>query len=186
MFTLIAYAETVEHAAAASGGIGALGLDLQALLFQILNFAILLGLLRYFAYKPLLKVLSERQAKINEGLTTAEKLTQERAALAEETKKVLTKAREDAADLLQQTKQQVKRLRAEAETAGQAQQQQLLQEGRAQIAHDVEFAKRELKQEMVSLVALATEQMIDVKLDPKKDTALIEQRLESLVKTARN
>lgn len=49
-----------------------LGLDWRLLLSQAVNFLILLVLLRQFAYKPLLKVLKERRAKIEGGLEKAE------------------------------------------------------------------------------------------------------------------
>jgi F-type H+-transporting ATPase subunit b len=48
-----------------------LGLDWKLLLSQAVNFLVLLALLRQFAYKPLLKILKERRAKIEEGLAKA-------------------------------------------------------------------------------------------------------------------
>ena len=48
-----------------------LGLDWKLLLSQAVNFLLLLFLLRKFAYLPLLKILKERRARIEEGLAKA-------------------------------------------------------------------------------------------------------------------
>ena len=50
----------------------ALGLNLPQLIAQIVNFAILLIILRLTLYKPILKMLDERKQKIAEGLNAAE------------------------------------------------------------------------------------------------------------------
>ncbi len=48
-----------------------LGLDWRLLLSQAANFLILLIVLRLFAYKPLIPMLKERRAKIEDGLAKA-------------------------------------------------------------------------------------------------------------------
>ncbi|OGZ02335.1 MAG: hypothetical protein A2946_02465 [Candidatus Liptonbacteria bacterium RIFCSPLOWO2_01_FULL_53_13] len=48
-----------------------LGIDWKLLLSQAVNFGLLIIALRAFAYKPLVALLNERRAKIEEGLTKA-------------------------------------------------------------------------------------------------------------------
>jgi F-type H+-transporting ATPase subunit b len=50
----------------------ALGLNLPQLIAQVVNFFVLLFILRLVAYKPILKMLDERKQKIAEGLNAAE------------------------------------------------------------------------------------------------------------------
>lgn len=50
---------------------GQLGIDWRLLLSQAANFALLLIVLSIFVYKPLLKLMHDRQNKINEGLVKA-------------------------------------------------------------------------------------------------------------------
>ena len=50
----------------------ALGLNLPQLIAQVVNFFVLLFVLRLVAYKPILKMLDERKQKIAEGLNAAE------------------------------------------------------------------------------------------------------------------
>jgi len=49
-----------------------LGIDWQLFLSQAVNFFILLAVLTFFVYKPLMKVLKERTQKIKTGLEKAE------------------------------------------------------------------------------------------------------------------
>ena len=49
-----------------------LGINGKLLLAQIVNFFILLYILKRFAYKPILKVLDDRKEKIEKGLRDAE------------------------------------------------------------------------------------------------------------------
>ena len=50
----------------------ALGLNLPQLIAQVVNFFVLLFILRAVAYKPILKMLDERKQKIAEGLNAAQ------------------------------------------------------------------------------------------------------------------
>ena len=49
-----------------------LGIDWHLLLSQAVNFFLLLVVLRLFVYTPLLKLLHDRRARIEEGLTKAD------------------------------------------------------------------------------------------------------------------
>jgi F-type H+-transporting ATPase subunit b len=72
------------------------GVDWKLLLAQVVNFAILIFLLQRFAYKPVIKMLDERRAKIKEGIE-ASAASKQKLAEAEETKKeILVKAENDA------------------------------------------------------------------------------------------
>lgn len=48
------------------------GVNWKLLLIQAVNFGLLLAILSYFLYKPVLKIIDERREKIAEGVRTAE------------------------------------------------------------------------------------------------------------------
>jgi len=48
------------------------GLDWRLLIIQAFNFAILLGVLWYFLYRPVLRIIDERRKKVAEGVRIAE------------------------------------------------------------------------------------------------------------------
>jgi len=52
---------------------GAFGLDWRLLVINLINFGVLLAVLWYFLYAPVLKLLEDRRAKIAKGLDDAHK-----------------------------------------------------------------------------------------------------------------
>lgn len=54
----------------------AFGVNWKLLLVQAVNFGLLLSVLTYFLYKPVLRIIDERQRKIAEGVKTAEAAAQ--------------------------------------------------------------------------------------------------------------
>jgi len=67
-----------------------LGIDWQLLIAEIINFVILLLILKRFLYKPFLRLLEQRRVKIEEGIKKAEeaeKSLQKIRALSEEVRK---------------------------------------------------------------------------------------------------
>jgi len=86
-----------------------LDLNVSTIFFQTLNFFILLGILRYFLYRPLLQVMRQREeaiaARVRDAEERGEKADAERQALAVETARVhdeaeqiLAAARAEAAE----------------------------------------------------------------------------------------
>lgn len=61
-----------------------MGIDWKTLIFQIINLLVLIWLLKHFLYQPVLKMLKERQALIDEQINRARQAAQN--AIAEEVK----------------------------------------------------------------------------------------------------
>ena len=66
--------EAARETEAATGPIGALGINLKLFIAQLINFAVILLVLWRFAYKPLLAIMKERQKKIEDSLDNAKKI----------------------------------------------------------------------------------------------------------------
>ncbi|MDA8596714.1 F0F1 ATP synthase subunit B [Candidatus Pacebacteria bacterium] len=76
--------------------IEAFGIDARLIVIQIINFALLAFLLSYFLYKPLMRVLDEREAKITQGIKDAEAAAAERSNAEDEKRAILTDAHKEA------------------------------------------------------------------------------------------
>jgi len=70
-----------------------LGINLPTLLAQVVNFAILLGLLYLVAYKPIMRILDERSRKIRESMEQTELIKQQAERAREEVKEQLAHRR---------------------------------------------------------------------------------------------
>ena len=155
-----------------------LGIDTKLLIAQVVNFVLLLLILKRYAYKPVLRMLDERSKKIEKGLADAEAAEKKLALSLEEEKKILVSARDEArgivaasqiagkkrdADMLEATKQKIDKMIAEADNHLAEEQKKLL---------------REAKAELASVVISATERVLLEKMNPKLDQAIIEKALQ--------
>ncbi len=176
---LIEAALAAEPAVRSPEGIAALGLDVRGLIFQIINFGILLLLLYRFAYKPLLRFLQERQQTIDESVRTAKQIERTRELVEEQQHTMLARARQEAEKIIDKSEQQAQAIREQAEVTGQTAAKHLEEQAQATIARETAEAKKQLKQEVLELVALASSRILMEKIDAAKDRALIEQSVRA-------
>ena len=94
----------ITTAEAASGKNPLVALTPGLYIWTIITFLLLLYLLAKFAWKPLLKMLEERENLIKSSLDDAEKAKLELERLNEESEKIMAKARVEAQEILAEGK----------------------------------------------------------------------------------
>ena len=112
------------------------GLETKLFIAQIVNFAILLFILKKFLYKPITQMLEERRNKIKQGLDDAENA--HKALLDADTQKIaiLKTAKTDADKILENVK-------ASSETL----KQKSAEDAKKQASEIIETAKKQAKDE---------------------------------------
>lgn len=173
-----AAATATEHAAEAPGGIAALGLNVQAFLFQLITFVIVFVILRQFVFKKLVKTLDDRRDAVEKSIKHAAE-TEEKLKKAEETiAGMLADGRKQADEVLAAAHKEAAHMVEEAETKAVKRAEHIVAEAKNSMDVEVAKAREALKAETVQLVAAATEQIVQQKLDPAKDAALIQAALK--------
>ena len=89
------------------------GLDLSLLIVQVINFGVLLIGLWWFLYRPAIKVIDERRARIAEGVENADRAEQRLSDIESERDDVLAQASSDASEIVKHAKE-----RAEEQASG--------------------------------------------------------------------
>jgi len=84
--------------------IEAFGIDAKLIVVQIINFTILVAVLSYFLYKPVLKVLADREEKIKQGIKDAEAAAAAKAAAEDEKQAVLSAAHKEAEQVAERSR----------------------------------------------------------------------------------
>lgn len=160
------------------GGLADLGINLPVLVAQIVNVAILFGLLYLVAYKPIMRMLDERSRRIKESMKQADDIKEQAAHAEEEVKKQLEAASSEgqarivhAVKIGEEVKQKAQQeARQEAET--------LIARARTEIQRERDEAIDELRKEVADLTILAAGKVIDRSLDKKAHRQLIDKVLE--------
>jgi len=158
-------------------GIAALGIDPLAILLQAGTFLILFFLIKKYALQKIVDGLDGRRQKIEESLKTAEEIERRDRANREETEELLKEARSQADEVLAKAHVESGSIIKAAEAVAGAKAEKVVKDAQAKLDADIVKAKKELKAEMLSLVAQATETVIEEKLDDRKDHALLEKAL---------
>ena len=142
-----------------------LGIDWKLLLAQVVNFGILLFILKRYAYQPMLQLMDERAARIEKGLKDAEAAEQKLRSVEEEEKAILAGARQQAKELLVKTDKAAKERDALKLSETEARVKKLFSDAETKLEDDrarmIEDAKRELSE----TVMLAVEKILKEKTD---------------------
>lgn len=138
----------------------AFGVDWRLLVIQIFNFTLLLALLWYFLYQPVLRVLSERQEKIKKGVEDADRATQRLADADEEKKGILEKANEEASNVVTRSKEhaqeQTAKMVGDAEVRG----ERILEDAARRAEEIKQMAQKESEAEVAKAAVLAAEKIL--------------------------
>lgn len=157
-----------------------LGINLPGLIAQIVNFAVLLIILRMLLYKPILRMLDQRKERIREGLSSADRAA-ERAVEAEaEVQQQLAAGRAEGQALIAQAQQIAERLREERRSQAETEAQALLERARGEIRLERDAAIAQFRREFADLTITAAEKVIGQSLDRQAHQQLIDQTLNDL------
>ncbi len=151
-----------------------LGINGKLLLAQIVNFFVLLWVLKRFAYKPVLEALEERRDKIEKGLADAEKSQKKLIEIEEKEKKILAKARSEAQKIVEQAEQQAKKNQEEILKDANRRVEKSVEDANKKIEEEKNKMLSEVKSEVAKLVALATEKVVGEKINEEKDREIID------------
>lgn len=157
--------------------VDALGLNLPQLLAQIVNFFLLLVILRLTLYKPILRMLDERKQRISEGLNAAELARAEAAQAQANIQDQLDAARREGQDMVANAQNIATRIQAEAREQASRDREAALERARAEIDLERDRAIAELRGEFADITVRAAERVINQSLDRQAHERIIDETL---------
>jgi F-type H+-transporting ATPase subunit b len=169
-------------AESSSSGLSALGVDPKAFLIQLITFGLAYFVLRRYAFGPIIKTLRERREIIENGVKLGEQMQKEKAAFEAKMAELLQGARREADGIIGSAQETAKENIREAEDKARQKAQLILEEADRRIEQETARVRKQLEKELATLVAEATEAVIEEKVDAKKDAALIERALKESAK----
>jgi F-type H+-transporting ATPase subunit b len=152
----------------------------RTLLFQIVNFLVLMGLLYLFLFKPISRFLAERSESIRKDREEAARSRAEAEGRLGEYTGLLSQAKEEIetmkdaakAEMVQQRQKTVKEAKEEAG--------RLIDEAKQEIELQVRSARQELRKEVVDLSAALAEKLLKRSLREEDQHSLILDSLDQL------
>jgi F-type H+-transporting ATPase subunit b len=173
---------TTEVAGASGGGIQSLGIDAKLLAAQIINFVILLLILRQFVYKPLMAILEKRRLDIERSLKQAEETEHRSQAMQVEHVQQIEKTKAEATAIIEKAKQAAEVMRVEMLEASRQESEKILARAQEEISRQKDKMLSEAKQDIGALVIAATEKIISKEIDASVQERLVAEAINGLKK----
>lgn len=158
------------------------GINPLLLLAQIVNFLILLLLLKKFMYKPILKVLDERREKIAESIKNAEKIELQLQKTEADREKKLEDASKEADKLLKEATKSAQDIISDAELKASLRVDEMMKEGKEVLKNERQKIEQEIKAEISDLVVLSLEKVLNQVIKDKAQKELIKKTVQGIGK----
>ncbi|OLZ10663.1 F0F1 ATP synthase subunit B [Sulfobacillus thermosulfidooxidans] len=153
-------------------------LTLGNMVAGVLQWVILLILLRLYVYKPLLAAMQKRRDTIAKQINDANSLREEAEKLHQEQEALLKQAREDAKTLIAQARregeEEARKIVEQAQREAQYRQKAALEE----IQHERDEALKAIRAQVADLVLMATSKLLERNLDDKDQERYLDQILQ--------
>lgn len=136
------------------------GIDLRLITIQVINFVVLATILTYLLYKPVLKMLNDREAKIKQGLSDAQAAVKARENAEEERKGILETAHKEAGEVGKRAEAYAKDKAAEISAAAEVVAAEKIRLASDRAVALGEEAKRQSEAEIAKIAVLAAERIL--------------------------
>lgn len=168
--------EAAEHAAETN----LLSLHGGLMFWTLVIFVLLLFVLSRYAFKPITAAVVAREAALQKAIDDAKRDREEAARVLAEHRAALDAARGDAQRLIVEGREAGERVRAEITEQARAEQQEMMERVRREIASEKDRAIAELRREAVDLAIRGAGKVIEKNFDDASNRRLVAEFLASV------
>lgn len=152
-----------------------LGINLGYLIVQILNFAILLVVLRAWVYKPLMGMMQKRQEAIEKGLEDARVAAEARENAEKDAAAIITEAQSKTAQMIREATEKAESANREIKATSEAELAKARESALAEIAIERDRLLSDLRGQVSTLAIAAAQKLLGEALDEKRQHALVDE-----------
>lgn len=160
------------------------GIEPTLLAAQVVNFLIILFLLKKLLYKPVLSMLAQRKRTIKEGLDTAEEARLLFEKAQKEEKEILQKAQSKSEKILESAKAQANELLNQAREQAKEDTEQTINQAKETIEKEAEKVKGQLMAHVSELSLKLLKKALSENVNPKVQKEFLNQAAKALKKRA--
>ncbi len=150
------------------------------LVINLLEFAVLLVVLRFILWKPVIKYLDQRRELIASRMTAAKTSEEKAAGLASQRMTELAAAKKESAQILEETRQRAEKSFADAKQGAKEEADRILADARVQMEHERDRVLADLRAQYAEMVVLGTEQVLSREVRVEDHRRLLDQLLAEI------
>lgn len=150
------------------------------LLGQAIAFAFFVWFCMKFVWPPLIAAIEERQKKIQDGLTQAERAGKNLELAQAKVADQLKQAKAKAAEIIEQANKRGTEIVDEAKNEAQVERNKIITQGNAEVETERNRAREELRQQVATLAIAGAEKIIKRSIDKEANSDIIDKLVAKL------
>lgn len=162
------------------GPLAKLGFNGPVFIAQLVNFGLLLVLLRLFAYKPIMKMLDTRANKIKESLEAGDRAKQEAVSAEKEIAKKIEEASASGQQIVGQAVKTAEEVKRRASQDAKKEADAIVAKAQVEIQREKQESMTELRKEVADLAVMVAGKAIGTSIDKETQRKLIENTLKEV------
>lgn len=158
--------------------ISAFHIDWKLFIAQLINFAIVFSVLYFFAFKPLVKTMTDRSEKIDKSLKEADEIEKRLALTEREREEIITAAKKQASLIVEEASARGEDRKNELVAKAKEEIGQVINAEKEKLVRDKAETLKEIKNEVAELVVMTVEKLLNEKMTGEKDKELIKKMVK--------
>lgn len=142
---------------------------------QMIAFALFVAFCMKYVWPPLIHAISDRQRRIADGLSAAEKAKADLAGAQAQVKQEIDAAKAQAAQLIEQANRRAAQLIEEARVQAAAEGERIRQQSQEAVDNDIHQARETLRQQVAALAVEGAEKILNQQVDSNVHDAMLKQ-----------
>lgn len=155
-------------------------LDVWTQVMILINFFILMLVLKHFLYKPVKKILQKREDEVKELYKQAEDEKAQGVGFKTQYEEKMSNSEKEVAKLLENASKRASEKYDEMMEETKNKATHMINKANESIEQEKKLARNELKNEVSTLAVLAAKQVIEKEIDQQKHERLIEDFIENV------
>lgn len=151
-----------------------LGLNAQLFVFQLINFAIVAGILWFLVLKPLTKKMEERKKMVDESIDNAKRVETNLQMSEQKFQEKVDEAKVEANKIIEKSHEEGKVLSDKLRQKAHEDIELLVQQAKKNIEIDKKEMREEIKKDTAEIIILALEKILGKKITEDVDKEFIE------------
>lgn len=152
------------------------------LLFQIVNFGILVFVLNKFLYKPIITIINQRNKKIEDSIRAAEATLKEKSKIEEIKKKVIEESEKEAVKIVEAAKKEAAKSGHEIIDSAKKEAEQEVDKKLNLLTEKLSEQESQITARITDLVVAATTKVLQGSLTAVEQRSIINQEIKKLSK----
>jgi F-type H+-transporting ATPase subunit b len=164
----------------AAGGGGLANIDWGLFLWTLVLFSLFAGVLARFGWKPLLKMIEDREKSVRDAVEGAQKANAEAEALLAQHQDLLRSAGRECEEILKKATQEADAIRAELVANAKDEAEGLIGRAREEIARETRHALVEARTQIADLAVEAASKIVVSSMTPEAQKKLVQDFVDNL------